>query len=267
MLGRMALLGANNSTVTPMQMPKTLWLDASDNSSVITVSGAVSQWSDKSGNSRHVYQATANYRPAYVTAGLNEINVISFNGSSGQLSLASNLSIGTSYSIYVVVKNNNTITSPASFNDQAILYCPSPITFLNTGNSASAVTGELLYFGDTSLSAGSNGYAKSGISIAPQTFLIALRKSSGFSGRFTGADDFTTTVNGGLDPTVAMTLRNIGSYDAISSVFNGLMCEIIIFPTSQSLSDTQYTEGYLAWKWGFQLSLPVDHPYRSAPPT
>jgi len=32
-------------------------------------------------------------------------------------------------------------------------------------------------------------------------------------------------------------------------------------------SDRELVEGYLAWKWGLQANLPVDHPYRNAPPT
>ena len=35
-----------------------LWLDASDSSTITEVSGAVSQWDDKSGNGNHVSQGT-----------------------------------------------------------------------------------------------------------------------------------------------------------------------------------------------------------------
>ena len=33
-----------------------------------------------------------------------------------------------------------------------------------------------------------------------------------------------------------------------------------------SIEDRQKLEGYLAWKWGLQASLPSDHPYKSAAP-
>jgi len=53
--------GFSPKTIAGLQ----LWLDAADASSVTTVSGAASQWNDKSGNGRHATQTTANNRPAY----------------------------------------------------------------------------------------------------------------------------------------------------------------------------------------------------------
>jgi len=38
-------------------------------------------------------------------------------------------------------------------------------------------------------------------------------------------------------------------------------CEIILFKELLSTSRRQQVEGYLAWKWGLQKSLPSDHPY------
>ena len=33
------------------------------------------------------------------------------------------------------------------------------------------------------------------------------------------------------------------------------------------ISDVQKAEGYLAWKWGLESSLPSGHPYKNSPPT
>jgi hypothetical protein len=43
----------------------TLWLDAADASTVTSVAGAISQWSDKSGNGNHATQATGSVQPSY----------------------------------------------------------------------------------------------------------------------------------------------------------------------------------------------------------
>jgi hypothetical protein len=53
-------------------VPTALWLDA-DDAGTITKDGGdlVSQWNDKSGNARHVTQATAANQPTYQAAGLN----------------------------------------------------------------------------------------------------------------------------------------------------------------------------------------------------
>ena len=42
-----------------------LWLDAKDQDTIVQVSSKISQWSDKSGNARHVTQSNASLRPTY----------------------------------------------------------------------------------------------------------------------------------------------------------------------------------------------------------
>jgi hypothetical protein len=49
--------------------------------------------------------------------------------------------------------------------------------------------------------------------------------------------------------------------------FNGSLNEIIIHTGSLSRSQCETIEGYLAWKWGLQASLPGTHPYKTAAPT
>lgn len=60
----------------------------------------------------------------------------------------------------------------------------------------------------------------------------------------------------------------IGRYTpGISEYYQGYVYEMIIY--SNRLTDTQRQtiEGYLAWKWGIQASLPAGHLYKSAAPT
>src|SRR5574340_953603 len=57
------------------------WFDAAD-ATTITLNGTtVSQWEDKSGNSRHASQATAAAQPTLVSSDLGGLDVISFDGS------------------------------------------------------------------------------------------------------------------------------------------------------------------------------------------
>jgi hypothetical protein len=42
--------------------------------------------------------------------------------------------------------------------------------------------------------------------------------------------------------------------------------EILMFNQYLDNTDRQKIEGYLAWKWGLQASLPIGHPYKSAAP-
>lgn len=58
-----------------------------------------------------------------------------------------------------------------------------------------------------------------------------------------------------------------GNYTIISygTPFN--VGEIIEYNSELSTLDRQKVEGYLAWKWGFQTSLPSNHPYASKIPS
>lgn len=42
--------------------------------------------------------------------------------------------------------------------------------------------------------------------------------------------------------------------------------EVIVVGGALSLADEELIEGYLAWKWGLQASLPVSHPYKIGAP-
>jgi hypothetical protein len=46
----------------------------------------------------------------------------------------------------------------------------------------------------------------------------------------------------------------------------GDIAEILFTNTNPALTDKEKIEGYLAYKWGLQASLPSDHPYKSNAP-
>ncbi len=108
------ITGSQKVNWDPSRITTALWLDAADASTVTTVSGAVSQWNDKSGNGRNASQATAGNRPTYTSAGQNNLNVLTLDGSNDSLALAANLGITTAHSIFVAAKNSATITAATS---------------------------------------------------------------------------------------------------------------------------------------------------------
>jgi hypothetical protein len=67
-----------------------LWLDASDTSTITHSSNAVSQWSDKSGNSNHATQSNSSHRPVLNNSVLNTLPVIRFDGSDDVMTLSGN---------------------------------------------------------------------------------------------------------------------------------------------------------------------------------
>ena len=68
---------------TPAEIPSTtnvLWLDAADASTITEVSGAVSEWRDKSTNDAHAANASADNQPLTATHTIDGKNVIRFDG-------------------------------------------------------------------------------------------------------------------------------------------------------------------------------------------
>lgn len=91
-----------------------LWLDASDASTITDAGGgAVSQWSDKSGNAHHFTQPVAGNRPTTGTRTQNGLNVIDFVRASAQfLDGGDVLDLGANaFSIFGVVKFDDTTSS------------------------------------------------------------------------------------------------------------------------------------------------------------
>ena len=114
---------------TPASLGSTLglWLDASDATSIISSSGLVSQWNDKSGNGRHATQPTSGSRPTYTGTAL------SFGSSSKFMSgaMAAN-SFPTSMQVTVVSTSVGSNTYWAyPFNRTKNNY-PAPFDLYNT---------------------------------------------------------------------------------------------------------------------------------------
>lgn len=64
---------------TPENIETALWLDASDVSTITTVSGGVSEWRDKTGNGINLVPTTSN-NPSYGSTTLFNLNTITFAG-------------------------------------------------------------------------------------------------------------------------------------------------------------------------------------------
>jgi len=94
--------------VNPKQIDNlSLWLDAADHSTIIEVGGAVSQWSDKSGNGSHAVQATGSRQPTTKSVTQNGLNVIDFDRSTTDNLVAPALTTGAETTIFVVFKETN----------------------------------------------------------------------------------------------------------------------------------------------------------------
>ena len=252
-----------------------LWLDAADASTITTVSGAVSQWNDKSGSGRNATQPTSTRRPTYSAAFLNSKAVISFDGSDDILgftnrTLASNvnaisyffvaISNAPSSTDYRALIDLNTNAGP----DRASVYLRSSTVeaggrrldadsyqFQQAGAlTTSACLGSVIFdYSSATLGIGFNGSALSYRSGGFQTAGITPNTDSTFTSIGAANDNidaFTIAANGACD-------CRIGEIIAVQSAVTALVRE--------------KTEGYLAHKWGLTASLPAGHPYKTVGPT
>lgn len=268
---------------TPADITTALWLDAADTSTVTTVSGAVSQWNDKSGNARHATQGTAANRPTYTSAGQNGLNVLTLDGSNDSMALASNLALGTAHTVVIAAKNSATIT--AAISPQMLLsggsYVDSSTSewLFGVGPVTGNLTNERLYSlvlseSETIGIGNTFGYGKTNADVSGGLIASASFTTAGnaFTGRLNGSADYATaSTAGGFSSTgtrYPTFTRGIGyRFTTAATYWNGQVWEIVLATSALSLSNIERIEGYLAHKWGLTGSLPAGHPYKSVAPT
>ena len=271
---------ARGAPWTPVELPQppALWLDAADAGTITLNGSAVSQWNDKSGNSRNFAQATGANQPAYSATSFNtSYPGVTFDGSSDFMSAGDTLDMGTnSLTVMSAVRyaNNNvggTIigkTRAAGGDGRWSLFRSLSGGSFGGGsqnNSVLFIGGSIAAFAqvaDSSTSVKIDGF------VADRSTSGSLKIwSNGVStatASFTGnSTDFNSTdqlLLGAYQNSSGTTPPTAGSY------LNGVIAEVVVVQTAMSDTDRQKLEGYLAWKWGMQASLPADHPYKSAAP-
>ena len=239
------------TTIAGIQM----WMDGADpaGTGVVPSNGSVlSTWTDKSGKS---FSATGVNSPTVVTNAVNSKSAVSYNGSSYSYSTIASGTFSTAMNIFFVYKVNGAVSYPA------------PIT-RGQGNNGSPID---QYNATRYLGGGSyNGYNSawshaSATSTTLFTQLIQQSPSTTYNEYVNGSTTASLSVTG-FSASDAASYVYIGTRDDKVTMFNGYMCELIIYNAMVGLTAQQKIEGYLAWKWGIQASLPGGHPYASAAP-
>ena len=233
-----------------------LWLDADDASTLVLNGASVSQWQDKSGNARHVSQATLGQQPDYTPNSLNGRSVVDFVRSRSTFLDGSFPTTGiSSLSIFGVTRwqtSGNSIPDIQALIDndhadsQGFVWQDRPDLankpLQTNGASDSQQTGD----GNWKLI---SSVFESGV--GNTLFVNAQqRKFLAHTGTFNHRP--IIRIGGHQKP-------GEGRY------FDGEFAEII-FIASVSESDRQRLEGYLAHKWGLAGSLPAGHPWKAAAP-
>jgi hypothetical protein len=250
-----AVIAASRRRFNPLSLSPALWLDASDantlfdatsGGSLVAADGTVARWEDKSGNARHVTQATSGSRPVRKTSVQNSRDVVRFDGLLQKLVVSLDLASPFTF-IFAGRRNGGTSACGFAGNLQ------------NSGNFDGAIFG---HFGS-----GSNNLLASILtrisSTVQNTSRVDVGNNSLISTAVVGSSSYQGYVNGGNLSEVTATYNARNSSISIGSPrtgststesINGDIAEILVFPTALSTTDRQKVESYLASKWGITLA-------------
>ena len=232
-----------------------LWLDAADTSRMTLVGSNISEYIDKSTNGIILSNATSANQPTLVLDSNNMPNML-FNGTSQTLSrtsiAASNLSLNNEVTIFFVHTPTNSVNSIINWgaNPRINFHTPEGPTGFKfdypesglapTGGRLEATVANYLTSGrrlEGGYKRGTTQVIRAyGLDLATRTNALTLTGST--------SRDLTF---GGFNPT--------GYYYA------GRFCELVWYNRGLNDNEIQQIEGYLAWKWGLQKSLPSNHPF------
>lgn len=253
---------------TPANMSTNLWYDAADSSTITLVSGAVSQWNDKSGFNRHISQPSVpTGRPLVTTAALNGLNVITFDGVNDYLD---NSSVGAagfiSVSIIAVFRMNSGGTS-----EDMIMGTGSTGSTRRCRAMYRAASGTTIGFSAFSGDVTSSDYSLN-INGSYHIFEIANTQAAGPNQVQIGRNGFITSYT----PSPNLELQSTSDGFTVGSLRGSLVgtyysavsvAEIVVKYGLFLSSERLLLQGYLGWKWGLQGNLPLNHLYKNSAPT
>jgi hypothetical protein len=249
----------------PVDLPggALLWLDAADTR---TITGSpVTQWTDKSGRGSNAVTGLGS-----VVAGtaINSLNTLRF-GLNTTLNLSNFVMPTAQTSLFYIIRgitsNANTSQGTGYFifsrtTDNFLVYTGNQqfFSFQNTpaGRSYNAVMGPggERNWGNLPVPAFFN--ATSVVSITG----ISYSSSNGLALPQVAGGTISNTVFTASTYQISSS-RNIGDVNTYD------LGELVVCDGTVSIPAAQQMEGYLAWKWGVQRSLPTTHPYYNALPS
>jgi hypothetical protein len=219
-----------------------LWLDAADASTITLNGSTVSQWRDKSGNARHVSQATAANQPTLTASGLNGKPVLTFDGVDDYLAAASPL-IGTTHSLFILftptIENEfGTVFGQWKSGENGRFYV------IANQESAGPISAGRLNVANTTATGG-NGTNGLAADVAISNTLTLITSIS-----TTGSEQWKLFKNGTQWDSATITSVYTGVNSAIGSLngtgplfpFDGTVSELISFSSVLSTTDRETLE-------------------------
>lgn len=238
---------------TPAQITTALWLDAAAASTVTLNGSTVSQWNDKSGNSRNFAQANAANQPGYSNPN------ITFDGANDALTRSTG-SFGYGTGDFAILAVVAPTARTSAFGSEIIsqhLYGVSADFIFQISTA-----GNLRYWRN-----GANIVASSTTVPLNTRSIVEVTRTSNNHVLYINASSVGSAIIADFIQNISPPAIGGSANSNNNSAFAGAINEVLVVPTTLSTTDRQKLEGYLAWKWGLQANLPVGHPYKNTPPT
>lgn len=237
-LSRRGVLDANTAFTPASLAGLAAWYDASDAASITSSAGAVSQWNDKSGNARHLVQATGTKQPTTGTRTQNGLNALDFSSNQHNLRVTFT-AISQPLTLFGCVLAD---TMPGNVN-----------RWYDSGSGVSPR--ELLYGGGSALRAWTVAAGGTDAVTAHNPVTgTAVVQSVVFNGASTAFYENGTQYGGTLSPgtagTAGICVSGDGSGFDTNGMWDGLVCEICLYSSALSSTDRGTVETYLRSKWG-----------------
>ncbi len=233
---------------TPAALPNLRAWYKADAITGIADEGSVATWPDSGPGEFAATQGTADKQPTYESsATINGLPSVEFAGGNDVLATALTASV-IEQSVLAVIDRSTSATVRVMLGSAA----DGGRTFrLNTTHNL-----QIVVAGGATIATGSNTVG-SGVNLV-SVDLGATTWGLGINGTLeTGSHGATLTA--GLTSLIG---NNAGGNQGFDSRMAELVvCDLLV------TADRQRVEGYLAWKWGLQASLPGGHPYGTAAPT
>jgi hypothetical protein len=222
-----------------------VWYDANDAGTfTYSSSNIISQWGDKSGNSRNATQATVASQPTRVTGVINGLPVVRFDGSNDSMSFTNILNGDTSFTLFWVLRPRNVSSGT---------YQPS---FSSQTTSPDMDDGALHFINPTGYGASYpfvtkswSSYDNTNTYVANTSYLMEFIADGSVFKVFRNGTQESTNKNVGSAP--AYTNTNIAKQNNPAGRFGAFdFGEILIYTTALSGADVTTNRNYLNSKWG-----------------
>ncbi len=263
------ITGTQKVNWDPSLITTALWLDAADASTVTTVSGAVSQWNDKSGNSRHFSNGTLANRPILNSTAINGKPALVFDGSNDSLG-ASSAVIPTTHSLFILFVPTIENVSGSIIGQWQSGQTGRYLWITNQDCGGVDTAGRFNIFNSTNVQGACGiepGFAIDASITNTPTIIesICTTGSEGWKLLKNGTQYESSTITSvyqGINTALGTTSASGTSY-----YYDGQIAEVVLTASVVSTDIRQKIEGYLAHKWGLTANLPIDHPYKTVGPT